>query len=98
MGYSSFPRKRESRGSQTSAAALDPRFREGEGILRVTLASFHVGSLDVSRHDHGGFAALEERSMTIVSKPVGVVVAAVVGIAAGVGLGRSTPVLTGVAA
>jgi hypothetical protein len=34
-----------------------------------------------------GFAALEERSMAILSKPAGIVMAAAVGIAAGVALG-----------
>jgi hypothetical protein len=50
VGYLSFPRKRESRGSKISAAApcssqgqaLDPRFRGGDDTLVITLASFQV--------------------------------------------------------
>jgi hypothetical protein len=61
VGYSSFPRKREFRGSKISAAApcssqslplakaggqaLDPRFRGGDDTLLITLASFQVRHL-----------------------------------------------------
>src|SRR5271157_5098541 len=46
----------------------------------------------------GDFAALEERSMAILSKPASFVMAGLVGLTAAAAFGQSSPVLTGTAA
>ena len=42
-GYSSFPRKRESREAKSQPLLLDPRLRGGDDDLLMRLASFQVG-------------------------------------------------------